>query len=111
MIRPKAVVTAMGLMAVLSSCASTPNRVRWDGDTPSPAYSLFGMAIARYRGIDQLVEETIRSAGSASLPEVMERLGERGITKGQVRNAVYRLKVRGKIGVRADGSTSRYEGR
>jgi len=69
------------------------------------------MATARYRGIDQLVEETIRSAGSASLPEVIERLGERGITKGQVRNAVYRLKVRGKIRARADGSSSRYEGR
>jgi len=69
------------------------------------------MATARYAGIDDLVEETIRTVGPASVQELVERLAEHGITKGQVRNAVYRLKLRGKIGSRRNGSADRYEAR
>lgn len=69
------------------------------------------MATPRYHGIDQLIEETIRVSGPLSVPEVVSRLAERGITKSQVRNAVYRLKVKGAISARANGSSARYEAR
>lgn len=69
------------------------------------------MATGRFPGIDNLVEETIRSTGALTVQELVARLADRAITKGQVRNAVYRLKIRGKIGARKDGSADRYETR
>lgn len=70
------------------------------------------MATDRFPGIDKLVEDTIRTTGPLTVAELVARLAERGITRGQVRNAIYRLKRAGKIGDQQNasaGSPGRYE--
>jgi len=67
------------------------------------------METERFRGIDQLVEQTLRDSGPLPLAGVVDKLSQRGINKGQVRNALWRLKSRGRIGVRPTPGHPSYE--
>jgi len=56
------------------------------------------MTAQRYPGIDKLVAGTIESIGvPASTEAVVQALASRGISHGQVRNALWRLKKSGQI--------------